>query len=76
MVTKLLLNTELVKRIRQHALANYEKDGWDYLVECYSDDDIIQIVAGCESYEAAIERLNKGLKAKDDYRREIQSEAF
>jgi hypothetical protein len=69
-------DSELVAKIREHALRNYNEDGWDYLVECYSDDDIIQIVAGCVSYEAAISRLAKGLKAKDDYRRDIQSEAF
>jgi hypothetical protein len=76
MVTKLVLNTELIKRIRQHALANYEQGGWDYLVECYSDNDIILLVAECESFEQAIDKLGRIMAIKDDYRSDIQGEAF
>lgn len=28
-----------VQQIRQHALENYD-NGWDYIVECYTDDEI------------------------------------
>lgn len=31
---------ELVKALRAHALANYEKGGWDVIVECWSDEEI------------------------------------
>lgn len=73
MVVKLALNSALVAKIREHALRNYNQDGWDYLVECYSDNDIILLVAECESYEQAIAKLGRILKAKDEYRNEIRS---
>ena len=76
MVTKLILDSALIAKIREHALRNYNQDGWDYLVECYSDNDIILLVAECESYEQAIAKLAKLLKIKDDYRSDIQSTAF
>ena len=37
------MNT-LVAFVRSHALANYEVDGWDYVVECYSDADIADVI--------------------------------
>ena len=30
----------LLLQIKAHALANYD-NGWDFVVECYSDDDIL-----------------------------------
>ena len=32
--------TDLIAAVRRHALDNYERDGWDYLVECWDDGDI------------------------------------
>lgn len=31
---------ELVEALKKHALENYEKGGWDVIVECYSDEEI------------------------------------
>jgi hypothetical protein len=43
----------LVSFIKAHALAHYEDGGWDVVVECYSDDEIAQVLmansAGTES---------------------------
>jgi len=66
----------LVKFIRQYATDNYNKDGWDYLVECWDDAAILGEVKNCRSADAAIRKLRKTLKAMDDYRRDIQAEAF
>jgi hypothetical protein len=71
MVHKLSLDSELVKFIRDHAIANYNKDGWDYLVECWDDAAILGAVKNCRSADAAIRKLRKTLKAMDDYRSEI-----
>ena len=72
----LKLNTELCQRIRQHALRHYNAGGWDYLVECYSDGDILLLVAECQSYEDAIAKLGRIVAIQDERRREVQSEVF
>lgn len=63
--------------IRAHALANYNKDGWDILVETYEDEDILEAIEGkAVTVDEAIKVLGKVLKVADDYRKEIQSTAF
>jgi len=32
---KVETNSELVQAVEAHAKANYRKDGWDVIVECY-----------------------------------------
>lgn len=65
-----------VKEIKAFALANYNRDGWDIVVECYSDDEIYELTARCKTAEQAIEKIGHMVKAQDDYRKDIQAEAF
>jgi hypothetical protein len=65
-----------VKEIKAHALANYNRDGWDFVVECYSDEEICELTARCTTAEQAIAKIGRTVKAQDDYRRDIQAEAF
>jgi len=74
--TKAIDNAALVAAVRQHALQHYNHGGWDYLVECWEDSDIIEEADGCSSVEEVIEVIGRILKIKDDYRRDIQGEAF
>ena len=62
--------------VKQHALANYEKDGWDYVVECYSDAELADIIKNCRTEKGAIKTMRAHIKPRADYRAEIQSEAF
>jgi hypothetical protein len=65
-----------VADLKNHAVKNYNQDGWDYLVETYSDTDILMEIRDCECYEDAFERMADNLKLLDDNRKEIQSTAF
>lgn len=69
---------DLIKAVRAHALAHYEEDGWDYVVECYEDADLQQLIEeeGATTAEEAIKALGKVMKLKDDYRKDIQGTAF
>jgi len=62
--------------IKAHALTNYEKDGWDIVVECYDDTQIIEIVKNCRTIKGAIRAVRAHIKPRADYRADIQSEAF
>ena len=64
-------DASLIAQIRQHALRNYETDGWDYLVECWSDAEILEKVKDCRSYNGCIKKLHGTLKSMNEYRREI-----
>lgn len=63
----------LIQRIRDHALIHYNEDGWDILVESWTDADILTYVDEKDSFETAIIKLSDCLCILNDYRREIQS---
>tara|TARA_R110000822_G_scaffold73274_1_gene176234 strand:- start:2450 stop:2674 length:225 start_codon:yes stop_codon:yes gene_type:complete len=62
--------------IKAHALANYEKDGWDYVVECYDNAQIVEIIKTARTIAGAIKMMRAHVKPRADYRAEIQAEAF
>lgn len=63
----------LLDSIRQHAITHYEEDGWDILVECWSDDDILEVIGDSTSFEEAIIALSDTLSTINEYRQEIQN---
>ena len=67
---------QYVTAIKAHAIAHYEQDGWDYVVECYDDAQIADIIKNCRTEKGAINTMRAHLKPRADYRREIQNEAF
>jgi len=72
MVNHIDLN-DTVRRIKAHALANYNTGGWDYLVECYSDGDILLLIAECTSYENAVAKVSRIMEIKDSHRAEMSA---
>jgi hypothetical protein len=70
------MKTELIAAVKSHALANYEKHGWDIVVECYSDEQIGEIVAKCRTAKGAISAVQKKVSPHAEYRADIQAEAF
>jgi len=67
---------QFVDAVKTHALKNYETDGWDYVVECYSDSDIAEIIKTARTAGDAINMVLAEVKPRADYRAEIQAEAF
>ena len=65
----------LVDAVKGHAVRNYEKDGWDYIVECYNDGEIAEIIqdANATTREKAIKAVGDYIKVADDYRSEIRN---
>ena len=69
-------NAYLVAGVKAHALKNYESDGWDIVVECWSDDEILEVVEGANSVTAAIKRMKKEVSPVDEQRRAVRNEIF
>ena len=64
---------ELITAVRAHANANYEKDGWDYIVEAYDDDELIELLtnAKAKTIKQAIAAVKKELKMLSAFREEM-----
>ena len=67
---------DLVDAVRAHALDHYNEDGWDYVVECWEDYEILSIVRGSKSESQAIRKVRKQVKVLSDYRDEVRAEIF
>lgn len=67
---------ELVKAVKQHAADHYEEGGWDYVVECYSDAEVAELIGGARTVKGAIKKVAKVMKIKGDYREDIQATAW
>ena len=66
------MNTqEIVTAVRSHALENYERDGWDFLVECYSDDEIVDLIDGARTVQGAIKKCAKVLRILSAQRQDV-----
>ncbi len=59
------------ERLRQHATVHYTEDGWDILVECWSDEYINEIIGRAKTYEEAVIAVSEVLSAMDGYRQEV-----
>jgi hypothetical protein len=66
---------EMIDAIRKHAKANYERDGWDYIVETYEPSELREIIVntGATTDEVAIAEVGRIAKLLDDNRREVQA---
>jgi hypothetical protein len=71
-----LVQAQIVKEVRAYAIANYETDGWDILVEAYDDAEIVEAIGDATTTAAAIKTLARGLKSQASYRKDIESTAF
>jgi hypothetical protein len=49
----------LVGAVKRHATANYEKDGWDFLIECHTDEEIKEAIGAIQTEAAAIKAVQK-----------------
>lgn len=66
----------LVSGVKSYALRNYDRSGWDVVVETMSDEEIAEVIGNARSYNGAIYRVGQHVRPFADYRSEIQSEAF
>jgi hypothetical protein len=68
--------SDFTEAVKQHAIANYEIDGWDYVVECYDDAQIADIIKTARTEKGAIRMMRAQVKPRADYRADIQGERF
>jgi len=66
---------DMIAAVRKYAYANYEKDGWDTVIECMEDGDILELISEAKATNSidAINAVHKIVKMKRDHEREIAS---
>ena len=72
----MIKDQDFVDAVRAHAVQNYNKDGWDYVVECWEDEDILEVARGCKTTKAAINKVHKQIKVLADYRDDIVASGY
>lgn len=66
----------IINAVRAHAVDNYTTGGWDIVVECYSDADILEYTAGATTPAEAIAKMGAYIADIHEYRQEIGSTFF
>ncbi len=67
---------EMVNAVKTYAMNHYLENGWDSIVECYSDSELAAEIAqgNCTTVAQAIAYVGKGCKVWNDYRLDIIAE--
>lgn len=68
------MQNELIKAVRDYAATNYGKDGWDYVVECWSDEEIADAIGGSKTAKGAIAKVRAAIHPLSDMRDEVRAE--
>lgn len=66
----------LVAAVRAHAHKNYGKSGWDYVVECWEDADIAQVIGNSKTEQGAIRAVHAVVRAQHSRRLDVEGEIF
>jgi hypothetical protein len=57
---------------RPRTFDNYEKGGWDILVECWDDEEIAEVIGGAKTRaKAAIAACKRVVGTIDEYRSDV-----
>lgn len=64
----------MVAAVKAHALAHYNEGGWDYVVECWGDTEIIDAIclASAKTERAAIAAVAKLAGVLNDVREDVR----
>jgi hypothetical protein len=65
----------LIEAVRAHAEFNYGFDGWDYVVECWSDEDIADAIGASKTAKGAIAKVASAIKPLAEMRDEVRAES-
>ncbi len=65
---------DLIRAVKQYALEHYERGGWDYIIECYDDREIAELIGNAKTVAGAIKNVRQKscIGQRGAYRRDIQ----
>ena len=71
-----MTNQEIINGVRDYAEAHYEEDGWDFVVECWEGNEILDICEGATTVEEAIKKAYEICSIMNGQRKDIEAEIF
>jgi len=69
---KHMTDSELVAHVRSYAVENYNRHGWDFVVECWTDADILEARGNARTLYGVHNNIRQVVKIQDELRRDIQ----
>ena len=72
---KFMRSKALIAAVREHSMKHY-REGWDVVVECYEDEDILSIIGNAATVTEALKRMAQNVAIKEEQRKTIESEIF
>ena len=66
----------LVRAVKNHAHANYERGGWDYIVETYTDAELAEAIGSARTVAGAIRKVGAIARLLGDRRDDVMSTAW
>jgi len=76
-----VIDEETAKDILAYALDHYD-EGWDFILECYSKSDIIELTGHCgthggySTYSQALAKVADFVETYNSHRDDIRAEIF
>ncbi len=67
---------EMVEAVKKYAKEHYNEDGWDFVIECSDDADIIQDMWNATTNEEAIAKVGEICKLLNGRRKDVEAEIF
>lgn len=66
------MNT-LIEAVKNHAYANYSKNGWDVVIECWSEEDIAKAIGKARTSKGAIAAVRRSMVDYHFYGEDIKN---
>ena len=73
-----MTTNEIAEAVQKHAVVNYEKSGWDYIVECWTRDEIAWELnrVNITTVDDAIAHYAESARIFHDRRTDAEAEIF
>lgn len=66
----------LIDAVKAHALKHYNDGGWDFIVECWSDEEIAECFKDAETEASAIAAVGQIVSVYADRQADAKNSAF
>ena len=67
---------EMIKAVRSHAMKNYERGSWSYVVEAYDDDYLLELIGKAKTCAGAIRKVASEVNLFHSYASDIRGSEF
>ena len=69
-----VVDIKMAEFVKAYALEHYE-EGWDFIYECYDNEDIIDIAGNCGkdwgTFQEALKKVAEFVETYNDYKNDI-----